>query len=809
MPFPAPAPPHPPAPPAPATRRLTREDIVRLGQAGRPWDFLPIARQALQIAPQDHAVRLLAAAGYAKLGLPTPAGELLDHLPEPLQGDPAFLSMRSALAALPSDRIPAPAIIETCLRNAEALGRRGVELRDEFDRWRQGLSGLEWFRTSDGNILRRRGAEWLGWGHLQAAADRFIAAHITQPRRGEGQFTIEGFCPPWIALRLARATPTSRTGQQTPILILQADPQEFLDGLAHADLTELIAQDRIHWFIGPDCTSRLADHLRGRFGSRIGGAYVPLAGVRREASPPAAKVLRDLDTEQSAEHDRLCAEVQGIYAPRDRAWWHARYAQAIAPGASDTLRVLVPTSRFSTFVQHSSRDLVEALRRRGFRAELLIEPDDQSQLSSLAYLRALRSLQPDLVILINCMRSFVGAWFPVLPFVCWIQDALPHQFDAKAAAARGPLDFLVGYLHPELFSHYGFSREGTLQTPVVTSQAKFHDGPIPPDVRRRLECEVAFVSHHAETPDQMHARLMAEAGDRSVQAALEALRPGVDRIAHDGMGPPQPPRLEELIRHTLPNLGIHPSPTAVTEYLRQYAIPLAERIFRHEALEWAATVCDRRGWRLRLFGRGWESHPRFRPYAAGPLDHGEELRAAYQAAAVNLHISITAMVHQRLAECALSGGLPLARLNSMALETALSAARRDCWLARKPDAFDPAQGLHGFRIAGDPALEALAAQLRALGRDPGEFLWSVQADLARLAQTGPTPLERRPDWLIGNLADQTFIAPADLEAKLARAISDPPWRAAVSQEMARRARERLTHEGFVSQVLSLVVSALG
>jgi hypothetical protein len=254
-----------------------------------------------------------------------------------------------------------------------------------------------------------------------------------------------------------------------------------------------------------------------------------------------------------------------------------------------------------------------------------------------------------------------------------------------------------------------------------------------------------------------------------------------------------------------------PTDKLVTHLTRHYAIPLAERIFRHEALAWAADICDRRGWRLKLFGRGWQDHPRFAPCAAGEVDHGDELRSAYQSAAANLHISITALVHQRVMECAHSGGLPLCRLNSTAVELALSAARRDCWLARKPDTTDPTRpggDIHGFRIRGDPALEALAAQLTPLGIPLTDYLWSRPADPAALALSGPTAPERRPDWVLGDLPGLTFRSAPELVRALEMAISTPQWRLARSEAIAQRARERLTMGSLASRVLSLVSSAL-
>ena len=113
-----------PSPPAPGTQRFTRDDIVRLGQAGRPWDFLPLVEGALRIAPEDPGLILLAAANAAKLGLRTLAREKLATIPPAFRADPAVTGLAAAIDALPDDRIPARERTDTCRANIAALQDR-------------------------------------------------------------------------------------------------------------------------------------------------------------------------------------------------------------------------------------------------------------------------------------------------------------------------------------------------------------------------------------------------------------------------------------------------------------------------------------------------------------------------------------------------------------------------------------------------------------------------------------------------------------------------------------------------------------
>ena len=93
----------------------------------------------------------------------------------------------------------------------------------------------------------------------------------------------------------------------------------------------------------------------------------------------------------------------------------------------------------------------------------------------------------------------------------WVQDAMPHQLDRRVGEAMGELDFVAGNLRTELFWRFAYPQDRALDGPIVASGAKFHDGPVTDEQRSRLACDVAYVSHHSETPAAMHSRKLGEA----------------------------------------------------------------------------------------------------------------------------------------------------------------------------------------------------------------------------------------------------------------------------------------------------------
>jgi hypothetical protein len=819
---------------APATR-FTREAIVRLGRSAPPWEFLPVGLRALEIAPADAELRILAAAHLARLGLRTLALEHLEFLPPetgPAHG-PAAGQVLDACRALPDDRIDIAQLATTCEANLRTLAElHALDLRPALDSWRWQAAGDQWFRAADGNIVRRRPGpaawEWIAFGDSRGAAMRFAAQHLAPlpgapPRTPESMYTLEGLSPPWLFEQLLRHTPFQKDGFWTRIALIQADVAEFLDALAIADLRAALREPRLSVFVGAGAAESFAAFLerQSQRGATIAGPYIPLASLRTRLEPSVPALLHHAQSEESLRREGLAEEVRRIYSGRDSAYWRQRYDEALPVGGmpSRPLRILIPTTRYSTYIQHSSADLAQAMTIAGMDARVLIEPDTHSRLSAAAYLSIIGEFQPDLIVLINYFRPVEGYIPAEVPFVCWIQDALPHQFDARAGCRQGPLDFIVGHLHPELFSTYGFPRQRTLAFPVVVSAAKFHAAPAahetpdrhPPD---RHHCDVAFVSHHSETPRRMHERLVQEAADPAIARLLEDLFPIVHATGQNAMGArPQRAQLEEAIAEALRrHTGREPQPGRITSLLHQYALPLAERVLRHQTLEWVAEIAERRRWRFHLYGRGWETHERLAPFARGVAAHGDELREIYRSAAITLHISIAALVHQRIMECALSGGLPLCRLTREELQTISSAARRRS-MGESPStpahqACALADRRWGLRTADSPQLLAMAALLQRLGEPAEAFFWSPPLPPESLLPENLMSFERRADWLFGDLSEVSFRGPEELETAIERAISRPAWRQSMSDWIASRVRQRLTFEPFITQVLGLIRTSL-
>ncbi|MBX3385415.1 MAG: glycosyltransferase family 1 protein [Phycisphaeraceae bacterium] len=827
---------------------MTRTDLLALGQSRDPYRFIPMATQALLQFPDDAALRFVLATNYARLMLPTLAAEQLDRLPPAAKSDPSTQALRTVLSQIPSERLDLAWLAGNLHSNLRAISSRDDEsprgLATALETWHAWAATKNWFAirvdehgrptATPTNIVWRprplspsieppwnsgggeAGAARPDWFPALFADHRSVADSVIldfNTRSSRPPVTLEGLCPPWLFQRLYAATPDADDGHRVRINLLQAEPLEFLTGLALADLTRELTDPRVRFFVGETAAEAFRTDLHRQIDFRTLGQAFQSAGIRKPISPPITVALQEFQSAQIARQQTLQSQVARIYDSRNKAWYAKRFSEA-ANGSGDPIRVLIPTCRYSTFIRHSAADIADAFRASGCDARVLIEPDDTTHLAGNAYLAEFAEFKPDLVVLINYPRPTLGEVTPRnVPFVCWVQDPMLHIFDAAVGASQSELDFMVGHTHRELFTRYHYPRERSLGLPVLVNRRKFHPAPADPALIERFASEIAYVSNHGQTPEAFRDSIadspgMDDGARRIIHALYEQLVHAVGN-AHDR---PLKPSLAPMIASTARQvLGRDPDPIFVTRMLNNVAMPLADRLMRHQTLHWAADLCERYNWRLRIFGKGWENHPRFREFAQPPLQHGEELRACYQAAAIHLHASIHWMFHQRVLECVSSGGLiayrykadDLRQHHAFVVESMLRAGLP----LRRSTTFP---GVREFDLADHPEGLKYAALCQRLGRAPGQIPFTRASHPVQDLIENRHGLPFTPDtpWLLGDPAETCFRSQAELERIVRAAINSPARRHALSTDIRSRVDRHFTYDRGVDQILGLITRSL-
>ncbi len=796
---------------------VSREALLGLGQAGRPWAFLEPAARALEQAPMDAGLRFLFARALGELGLSVLALEQIEQLPPGAEGLAEVVSLRDQLLDQPAMLDPHGARLERVRGAVNQLAERAIDLHEQLGAWIARDGAREHHLTADGALVSRERASrdprtwrWLSDERVYARerADALLEGLAGRP---PAPITLVGAAPPCTLLELIERTDAGPHAYSPWIALIEPSPVALLDALAWPGAEAIASDDRVLAFTGSDAVARFETWARGRFEAQALGEVIVSPTLAAPASPDPRSLVERVRADQQEEMRRVHAQVESMYADRGPAWWRSRYEQALAAGATEPLRVLIPTHRHSTYVRHAAEDLRGAFERSGARARVLIEPDDHTNLSNIAYRRTIERFDPDLVVKINYPRATLPGAYPAnLPFVCWIQDEMPQLFHSRVGQSQGELDYLCGHLYPRLFDQHGYPRERLLSVPVVADAHKFHRAPITPAQRDRFACEVAFVSHHSETPEQLRDRLIAGIDMPVLIPAMRQLDARVRASLKDAASVSLNGHSDREARALVCEAFAGAPPEGVADRLiAQYLAPLRERLIRHESIAWASEICERRGWRFRLYGRGWENTPEYARFASGELAHGEDLRACYQGAATHLHATSHGLVHQRVMECALSGGLPTCRLTHDTMQQNNWGAMIRLQEHAQPVATKPGKDIPGFSVADDPdaMLWARDRQLLGLSSEPLLFTRNSPENLRR--SVGPfVGSGLTPRWLLGDLAETTYTTRDQLERLIELAIERPRRRENLSGGIAARVRARATHDGLVTDLLGLITRSL-
>lgn len=611
-----------------------------------------------------------------------------------------------------------------------------------------------------------------------------------------------------VVRRVLAMVPPAPDGQAAPIYVLDRDGRLPLDSDWGG---------RVRLFQGPEADAAFLASRRSRIECALPECVATVLDGDAPLRAEIASGLRVLASEQAALAGDLSRELADRAARRGVDWWRDRFA-AIVDGSAGRLagKVLVITSRYSTFIRHSAEDLVASLRRLGHEAILLMEPQDGETCTSIAYLQAIASIDPDLIVQINFPRWMMGpAVPPGWPHVCWVQDAMPHLFQAANAAT--PLDFVIGHVYREAMLRAGYSSERMLEHPVCVSESKFHRAAARPNLR--FDCDVAYVSHRSETPEAFVSRFLRESGlPAHAHPAVHAARHEVDAVISRWAAGPAAIELPGVAASLARSLGRGGDPKASDLLLYRFVRPYAEQLLRHETLDWAAEICRAGGLKLRLFGKGWEEHPTLREFASGPLEHGDDLRQCYQLAAAHLHASIEGCGHQRIAECAMSGGVPLCRRSWADFFYNDWIASREFVLAGHPaDVYLSPSRWPAHFVANHVELLQLVRNRDRMGPNPAgwdhTYLQGLYAQVenskCKPHDAPVPPRNARTLAVFGDPFEATFCSRADLEDRIMKAAERGSWREQMSEGTARRATECVGAARFASRMLDFVSAGLG
>jgi len=691
-------------------------------------------------------------------------------------------------------------------RNLQALAGRGVSPALVERAWETTRSSLLPFLDRAGLVQLRwqpagRPAQWISGvrDHRAAAGRAQLPADIRRPL--PGPYALDGVGLGFVFERLWDATRNTFMSYSAAIHVVEQRPERLALALHLHDWAELIADPRVHWYVGPtaieDFRARLVHDERLALPGFVMNLGSELSALDGGFAGELSAAIRDFSMEIEHVQSHARAAADALYEDRSASDWHCRWQAALA-GSEAPLRVLGVTSMHTTFLQHSMRDCLAALERMGCVTRLLIEERSFEFLGPGVWSRTIREFEPDLLLSFDHLRtSFVGRVPDGLPILTWDQDALPHLVNPETIRQMGPLDAVVGLAHWREIADANGSAAPFLACHMATDPDRFSDcQPSSPELER-FACDVSFVGHGSQSAAAFHDEFRSGLADPLGRRLLDALFEIACRhmrlnagVVHEGV-------LARLFEQAQQECEIRVDDPAQRDRIGGwYLWRVCDRLFRHEALTWASAWAVGTGRTFHIYGKGWEGHPSLSRFARGPIDNGRDLPVLYRASKLNLQLMPAGFIHPRALDGLCAGGFFLAR---RCVADSRDRRFRSAWAELRALGADDCP-------AGQPTLESRVAEcIEPIRRD-----YLRTADTARHAieflranQTLDYPVE-----VFDRFDEILFDSPESFAQRADRFLVDPAERASIVRSWRETIASRYSYDASLKRFLTFHAAAL-
>ncbi|MCH8878884.1 MAG: hypothetical protein IID34_03265 [Planctomycetes bacterium] len=627
-----------------------RQQIIALQQQGQKYAMLDVGWRYLAAVPDDTEITELVLGGLLDVGLGGLVRELLQ-----LRGDldqQAAKKWQAAADAVPVGRVPWTELADTYRANLALLIANHPHMAEHEQALEQSLRGLHLYRTTDGHHLlsRRQAGHYREW--LPAITDHThdVKMELPELRHGTPIF-IDGISLGPMVERVFDATASIGLNQSLPVFLVDEELSHLAAWLHVADRSKQLADERFFVFCGARALDDLVEFLDGHDDL----ASSPCCVI----TPPGVVALRDklmslhagvLLRRQNA-YLEIVKQLKDRYAQRDLDYWRAR--------VQDKGPVIAVTSRATTMLQYSARDIGHALEDMGYEFHLLIEAADHLQLTGLHVVRHILEVDPVLCVLIDHLRCEQDKLLFNIPTLTWVQDPLPNLLNAQAGASIGPLDFVCGYYQDRLVGEFGYPESQFIVAPFPVSTRAFHSDPVSTDHGPAYDCDIVYVGH---MPGTMESHFAKWHGDSPAEIGpfLQILYERVKNVLDSGKHITLP---AVFLRGIVNELGVRMDEKEFENLAYAFAYRLFDLGYRQQTLSWVGEWARRTGRRFRIYGRGWDDHSELGSFAAGPIAHGEPLRRVYCSTPLVLQCIPGGFMHQRTYEAIACGALVLVRFS--------------------------------------------------------------------------------------------------------------------------------------------------
>jgi hypothetical protein len=293
--------------------------------------------------------------------------------------------------------------------------------------------------------------------------------------------------------------------------------------------------------------------------------------------------------------------------------------------ADKPLKIFLSTSRLTTVMQYSTRDLSAALQRKGCDVRLLIEGSDLEKIETRHYIKEYSKTAPNAVININNLNN--DHLHKDTYNIVWWQDPMDDLTNKKQLPWR-ERDLSIS-------AYYKFD------TPLYDAGAK-----------------VVYRQDHCIDPEIFSPTIPLEQRKKIVFVGSSyAVKIGI----HGENGLKIIAKMQEKMA-----LGQDITDSFIKELSKKFAIgfddifyDLLPFVVRDTSVEWLCSIADSHDYEVEVYGRWWDENPIVAPFFKGELPHGPMVAKIYNESKYAIAAMHRTVNSQRLAEIAACGCIPV------------------------------------------------------------------------------------------------------------------------------------------------------
>lgn len=324
-----------------------------------------------------------------------------------------------------------------------------------------------------------------------------------------------------------------------------------------------------------------------------------------------------------------------------------------------TPRILFLTSRFTTALQYHAKACKRAADRMHLETDLIIGKDRLGRGDGiLIRQRKIACFKPDIFFAIDHFRFEFSLFEGMdnLVYVCWIQDPLPYIMDTQSPAKLGKRDIILNHCTTwKKFLEVGYDKRRMLDAPIPADSHIYKKYSLSQEEREKYECDICFVCHASDVDAWIEESAKAWGFSEDETFLLYELCKGYQRLVYE-IGKPfyGEDEFQQYVRGALGQNGVcvGEEGEGIKIIAEEMYLWLNQRVYRQALVDW---LLDAGYTNIKLWGNGWQTDPKYAPYAMGPARNGETLSKIYQASKIVVGNNVMCTAAARAWESMLSG----------------------------------------------------------------------------------------------------------------------------------------------------------